>query len=705
MKFITKIFLPGFLVLLMMACSQLGERLGVLDGSGDSESGWAHVAGDFRGQRHSELSQINVDTISQLGLAWYVDLPRDGGLQATPIIIDNVLYFSTAWSRVFAVDARTGETIWKFDPEVDRSIEACCGPNNRGVAYADGRVFVGAYDGRLIALDAVSGEVLWSTQTVDEPKPGEGEPRYTITGAPVVAGDKVLIGNGGAEFAVRGYVSVFDAKTGEQLWRFYTVPGDPAKPFENPILEMAATTWHGEWWKVGGGGTVYDALAYDPEFNLFYIGVGNSAPYNPLIRTDGKGDNLFVASIVALDADTGKYVWHYQTTPGDSWDYTATQNMILADLEIEGQVRKVLMQAPKNGFYYVLDRETGEYLSAEAYEKVTWAEGVDENGRPIINEDAKYWLKDGPVVVYPSMQGAHNWYPMAYSPDTGLTYIPATHSPQQIVAQSPEDFKMNPRGRNTGVGYGGALGTANPDALVQAKKAFTGSLIAWDPVKQETRWTIPYDELGNGGVLSTGGNLILHGTTKRDLVAYNATTGEKLWSFDAQTSIIAAPMSYELDGEQYIAVLASRGGGLGRIAGRLYDQDLVNRARLLVFKLGGENSLPVPNDSVVSLPDLSGVKVDDALVQQGGKLYGKYCAFCHGLDAVGSSVVPDLRYSAIVQNQQIFDQVVLDGLFSSRGMVSFDGTLSKQETVALRDYIIYENQLSRKHGDVTRIGR
>jgi PQQ-dependent dehydrogenase (methanol/ethanol family) len=667
---------------------------------------WLLHGRTYNGQRHSLLSQITTENIDRLGLSWYLDLPGDGGLQATPLMVDDVLYFTAAWSRVYAADAGTGELLWSFDPQVDRSIEVCCGPSNRGVAFWDGRVYVGALDGRLIALDAGTGKVIWSTQTVDQPNSPEApKPKYTITGAPLVAGGKVFIGNGGAEFGVRGYVSAYDAKTGEQVWRFYTIPGDPGKPFENPILEMAAKTWHGEWWKYGGGGTAYDALSYDPELNLFYIGVGNSGPYNPLIRTEGKGDNLFVASIVAVNADTGEYVWHYQTTPGDSWDYTATQNMILADLEIEGKLRKVLMQAPKNGFFYVLDRKTGEFISARPFEKVTWASGFNAKGRPQINDSARYWLSAEPAVVYPSALGAHNWYPMAYNPDVGLVYIPATSMPQRFVAQNEKDFSMTVRGRNTGVAYADSLAPANPEVVEKVRPMFKGSLVAWDPRLQKPRWKIDYDTIGQGGVLSTAGNLIFQGLVGNQLVAYNATTGERVWSYDTQTPVVAGGISYQVGGEQYIAVMASRGGSIGRVAGRLYDKSVVNRPRLLVFKLGGDASLPEPDDTVLTLLDVEHIEVDESRVKHGAKLYGKYCSFCHGVNAYGNSINPDLRYSGFILSQEAFDQVVLGGALASRGMVSFGDDFSKEDSAALREYIVFENQDSRKYGDTTRIGR
>jgi len=348
---------------------------------------WSTHGNGYAEARFSELTQINNENVEQLGLTWYFDLPEASGQEATPLVIDGVMYTTAAWSYVYALNAVTGEKLWHYDPQIDKkvAVKGCCGPVNRGLAYSDGKVFIGAFDGRLIAIDAKTGELAWETQTVDVNQ------SYTITGAPRIVNGKVFIGNGGGEYGVRGYVSAYDQNSGEMIWRFYSTPSNPNKSQENPIHETTIETWAGEFWKLGGGGTVWDSMAYDQELNLLYIGTGNSSPWNPRVRTNGEGDNLFVSSIVALNADTGRYVWHYQTTPQDGWDYTATQHMILTELEINGQSRKVIMQAPKNGFFYVLDRINGEFISAENYVPVTWAKGIDENGRPIINPDAKYW--------------------------------------------------------------------------------------------------------------------------------------------------------------------------------------------------------------------------------------------------------------------------------------------------------------------------
>jgi quinohemoprotein ethanol dehydrogenase len=381
---------------------------------------WITHGRTYSETRFSPLNQINAGNIKQLGLAWSFDTDTTRGLEATPIIVDGVMYTTGSWSVVFALDARTGRQLWKWDPQVPRSFgyKACCDVVNRGVAVYKGKVYVGTLDGRLVALDADSGKPLWEVVTVDQSLP------YTVTGAPRVVKGKVLIGNGGAEMGVRGYISAYDAETGKMAWRFYTVPGDPSKPFESPAMERAAKTWSGEWWKIGGGGTVWDSMAYDPELDLLYIGTGNGSPWNREIRSSGTGDNLYLSSIVALKPETGEMVWHYQTTPGDSWDYTATQHIILADLDIGGRNRKVLMQAPKNGFFYVIDRKNGELLSAQAYVPISWAKEVDkQTGRPVENPGVRY--KDSAAFIKPGPLGGHNWQPMSYNPQTGLVYIPA----------------------------------------------------------------------------------------------------------------------------------------------------------------------------------------------------------------------------------------------------------------------------------------
>ncbi|MEO6725034.1 MAG: PQQ-dependent dehydrogenase, methanol/ethanol family, partial [Blastocatellia bacterium] len=509
---------------------------------------WITHGRDYAETRFSPLKQINQATVKNLGLAWSFDTNTNRGLEATPIIVDGVMYTTGSWSIVFAIDARTGKQLWRWDPQVAHSYgpKACCDAVNRGVAVYKGNVYVGTLDGRLVALDAALGKVVWEVMTVDPAK------QYTITGAPRVVKGKVIIGNGGGEYGMRGYVSAYDAMTGKLAWRFYTVPGDPAEPVEaamKPAMENAAKTWTGEWWKLGGGGTVWDSMAYDPELDLLYVGTGNGSPWNRNVRSPGGGDNLYLSSILALKPDTGALVWHYQTTPGDMWDYTATQHIILADLAINGQKRKVLMQAPKNGFFYVLDRRTGELISAEAYGKVTWAKGVDKKtGRPIETPESRY--KDKPSTQLPGPLGAHNWQPMSFNPQTGLVYIPAQET--GFIYGQERNFKYGDRGWNIGIDFG--LVKDAPTALP------TGHLLAWDPVAQKERWRVPYVVMWNGGTLTTAGNLVFQGTADGRFVAYSADKGAKLWEVNVGTGIIASPVTYELDGVQYVSIMAGWGG-------------------------------------------------------------------------------------------------------------------------------------------------
>jgi quinohemoprotein ethanol dehydrogenase len=587
-----------------------------------------------------------------------------------------VLYTTGSWSVVFAVDARTGKALWTYDPQVPRTAgrNACCDVVNRGVALYRGRVYVGTLDGRLLALDAATGAPAWEVTTVDTSKP------YTITGAPRVVKGKVIIGNGGAELGVRGYVSAYDAETGALVWRFYTVPGDPALPFESPALERAAATWNGEWWKAGGGGTVWDSLAYDPELDLLYVGTGNGSPWSRHVRSPGGGDNLYVCSILALRPDTGELVWHYQTTPGDTWDFTSTQHMILADLVIGGAPRKVLMQAPKNGFFYVLDRATGELLSAQKFAEVTWASGVDlASGRPIETATARYAGTEL-IEVKPSPHGAHNWQPMSYSPRTGLVYIPV-HEIPYFFKRDPA-FHYQPGAWNLGIDWN--VGERFPRELV------SGHLLAWDPVAQKEVWRAQYTGPWNGGTLATAGNLVFQGTAHGTFAAYRADDGKPLFEAPAGTGIVAAPITYRVDGEQYVTVMAGWGGAFALAAGDAAAAAGVrdNRGRILTFRLGGTEKLPVQEvveRQIAAIP----AELDPALVKQGLAGFTRWCSVCHGAGAESGGVLPDLRKAVPeVLEARNFASIVRDGAFQARGMPSFAAFLSAEEVAAIRQYVL-----------------
>lgn len=663
--------------------SEINEER-IIKADSDAEKGnWLAHGRTYSEQRYSPLTQLNEDTVKDLSLAWHYDIKTRRGMEASPIVDNGVMYSTGTWSIVYANDVRTGKLLWTYDPKVDRSrgVFGCCDVVNRGVAVWKGKVYVGTFDGRLVALDAKTGEPVWETQTFDLGK------AYSITGAPRVIKGKVIIGNGGAEYGVRGYFSAYDAETGEMVWRFYTVPGDPSKPFENDAMKKAAETWSGEWWKVGGGGTVWDSMAYDPELDLLYVGVGNGSPWNRYERSPEGGDNLYLSSIVAVRPDTGEYVWHYQTTPGDGWDYTATQHIILAEMDLNGEKKKVLMQAPKNGFFYVIDRTTGKLLSANNYVHVNWASHVDlETGRPV-ETDEQY--KNEVKVTYPSPYGGHNWHPMSYNKDSGLVYIPAMDAP--FFYEQDENYKYNPYGWNIALKAGAGATTTEDDevyAKVMAKQFAKGVLLAWDPVKQEERWRVDHDVMWNGGTLTTAGNLVFQGTGTGYFVAYNAESGEKLWSFDAQTGVIAPPVSYEVDGEQYVTVVAGWGGAFALAAGEAAAQaNVENISRILTFKVGGKDKLPEYSRPLKELPELQELTASDEQVQLGWQAYHAECAVCHGVGAVGGGVIPDLRYLT-EEKYKIWDAIVRGGILRNKGMVSFAQSLTQEETDAIKAYMI-----------------
>ncbi|WP_278929414.1 PQQ-dependent dehydrogenase, methanol/ethanol family [Pseudomonas qingdaonensis] len=646
---------------------------------------WLSHGRTYAEQRFSPLKQIDASNVRSLGLAWYMDLDNTRGLEATPLFHDGVIYTSMSWSRVIAVDAASGKELWRYDPEVAKvkARTSCCDAVNRGVALWGDKVYVGTLDGRLIALDAKTGKAIWSQQTTDPAKP------YSITGAPRVVKGKVIIGNGGAEYGVRGFVSAYDADTGKLAWRFYTVPGDPALPYEHPELREAAKTWQGDqYWKLGGGGTVWDSMAYDPELDLLYVGTGNGSPWNREVRSPGGGDNLYLSSILAIRPDTGKLAWHYQVTPGDSWDFTATQQITLAELNIDGKPRKVLMQAPKNGFFYVLDRTNGKLISAEKFGKVTWAEKVDlATGRPVEAPGVRY--EKEPIVMWPSPFGAHNWHSMSFNPGTGLVYIPYQEVPG-VYRNEGKDF-VTRKAFNTAAGFADA--TDVPAAVV------SGALLAWDPVKQKAAWKVPYPTHWNGGTLSTAGNLVFQGTAAGQMHAYSADKGEALWQFEAQSGIVAAPMTFELAGRQYVAIMAGWGGVATLTGGESMNlPGMKNRSRLLVFALDGKAQLPPPPPAPAKVERVpQPVTAAPEQVQAGKQLYGQFCSVCHGMGTISGGLIPDLRQSSDATREH-FQQIVLQGALKPLGMPSFDDSLKPEEVEQIKLYVMsreYEDYMAR----------
>jgi quinohemoprotein ethanol dehydrogenase len=625
---------------------------------------WLTHGRTYAEQRFSPLTQIHANNVNRLRLAWVFDTGLRRGHESTPLIIDGVMYVTGSWSVVFALDAATGRLLWKYDPQVSEEVgrKTCCDVVNRGVAVYRGSVFVGALDGRLIALDASSGAVRWETVTVDQSLP------YTITGAPRVVEGKVLIGNGGAEFGVRGYVSAYDAGSGELVWRTYTVPGDPSQPFESEALERAAKTWNGEYWKLGGGGTAWDSMAFDPELHLVYVGTGNGSPWRAELRSPGGGDNLYLSSILALDPDTGEIRWHYQTTPADNWDFTATQHMILADLPIEGVLRKVIMQAPKNGFFYVLDRETGELISAEAYVPVTWADGVDpETGRPIPSESGQY--EESMALVAPMYLGGHNWHPMSFNPVTGLVYIPA----QVMAGPYRRDPIWEARAGEFNTGVDNTVGTLFDREIV------SGHLLAWDPIRQKEAWRHPHGLPWNGGTLSTAGNLVFQGTADGRFLALRADDGYLLWqSHSAGTGIIAAPISYRVGGVQYVSVVAGWGGAFAQVAGDAAAAAGVDsKGRVLAWALVDEQITPEVVDAILGSREPELARAAD--------LYHNWCWRCHGANGIAGGVNPDLRSSARALGPA-FVPVVMKGL-PGKSMPGFGSWLSEDDARRIQRYL------------------
>jgi len=670
-----------------------GSNIGQIDdariNNAASEPGnWLAYGRDYEEQRFSPLTQISRETVDRLGLAFSLDLGGNDALEATPIMVDNILFFTSTFSVVHAVDAKTGVEKWRYDPMVAKEYQrrACCGPINRGVAVYQGKVYVGTLDGRLVAIDAAQGTKVWEVNTVIDT-----ERNYSITGAPRAAGGKIFIGNGGAEFGVRGYVTAYDSETGEQAWRFFTVPGDPSQPFEHPEMELAAKTWKGgEWWKIGGGGTVWNSIVYDPDFNQVYLGVGNGAPWTRVIRSPGGGDNLFLTCIVAVDADTGEMKWYYQTVPGDNWDYTAVQDMTLADMVVDGEPKKVIMQAPKNGFYYVIDRSNGDLLRAHPYVQTNWASHVDmETGRPVENKEMDYskraqWILPGPL-------GGHDWQAMSFDESKGIVYIPAQDFPflYSLDAEFKATglYKRNPGTFNLGLDLKNStfLATEYADEALTAK----GYLKAFDPLTGEELWNVDHVHYWNSGVVATAGGLVFQGDGLGYLSAYNTDNGEKLWTYNTYISMLAPPITYEIDGEQYVVILAGTGGPENFVG---YTNDTAaykygNFGKLLGFKLDSKVVLEAPDVLDKTLPEQPELVASADELFRGEQLYNGVCGICHGGAAKSAGIISDLRMMNS-ETHKIFKNIVLDGAYAGKGMASFADILNEKDTETIRQYII-----------------
>ena len=666
----------------------------ILDAVANEPGSWMAHGIDFNERRFSPLTQINRDNIGELGLAWSKDLNTFLAQEATPLMVDGLLIFPSEWNTVYAVDAVTGEQRWMFDPKVDRKRHArIWTPISRGVAVYQGRVIVATVDGWLVSVDAATGKEVWRVDTFVN-----RDISYFISGAPRVGGGKIYVGNGGSEWGTRGYTTAYDAQTGEQAWRFWSVPGDPSQPFEHPEMEMAAATWKGgEWWKVGGGGNVWNSIVYDAELNQVYLGMGNAAPWVRVLRSPGGGDNLFAASIVAVNADTGVMNWYYQQVPGDNWDFTTVQDMALVDLEIDGEMRKVIWQAPKNGFFYVVDRTNGELLRAHPFGSVTWASHVDlETGRPVEVEGGQYW--DEAKWVWPGPLGAHNWQAMSVDVDAGVVYM-GTHD-------WPYFFKVDPAFKETGIyKYSGGPGanTGMDENLAEITEVMEGNpdsfgyIGAFDPMTGEYKWKNEKKHFWNGGVVATAGGLVFQGGGDGHLTAYDKDNGEEVWTYDTYTSIVAPPISYQIDGTQYVAIITGAAGVeafLGESTLRTATNTYGNRSQLLVFALGGSAVLAEPEARPMMPPEQPLLIANAQGLKRGSIVYHTFCAVCHGGMARGAGVVPDLRAISSA-TREIFHQIVLEGLYEGRGMAGYADVLTREDSDRILGYLMYRANADR----------
>jgi len=654
---------------------------GALNNTHDGEN-WPAYGRTFDETHYSPLSEVDTTTVSRLGLAWSLDLDVTNSITA-PLAVDGVIYLGAGHGVIHAVDAGTGKLLWRYDAKAmqTNSAKLRVSWGIRGIAFWKGRVYAGTSDGRLIALNAKDGSLAWSVQTVDT-KDGA-----TITGAPRAFNGKIVIGFSGGDFSpLRGYVTAYDAETGKQVWRFYVVPGKPGTEdgaASDSVMEKATKTWTGQWWKYGGGGSVWNAMTYDPDYNRLYIGTGNGTPMNWKLRSPQGGDNLFIASVVALDADTGRYVWHYQTTPGDSWDYDSATDMTLATLRIDGQDRKVILHAAKNGFFYVLDRENGHLISAAKLGTVTWADHVDLGaGKPVLAPGVKYEQKS--ILLWPSFQAVHHWPPQSYSPRTGYVYEPTLEMPA-VFGDTGVDLKhFDPRLR-TGDYTGLTVGSGDVPA-----DAGHSVLKAWDPIHSHIVWQVETPGVSNGGTLATAGDLVFQGLADGYFHAYSAQDGKDLWSYFAGVAVTGVPMTYTVHGKQYVTITAGPLGGstaaFGSISARWGWDPRVHPRRLLTFALDAHAPLPPTPPRKPAVPlEAPGFQVDAAKAKHGEFEYSR-CTLCHGMGVVAGGIAPDLRASPVLLSPEAFVHVVRDGALAPRGMPPFP-ELTDAQLEALRHFV------------------
>jgi quinohemoprotein ethanol dehydrogenase len=658
------------------AYSQSGA---VAAGHNPNDVEWTRNGGNPDEQRYSKLNQVTVDNVGKLGLAWFAEIAERGGYQSTPLVIDGIMYMTAPWSSLYAFDARSGKQLWKIDPQAPREIAAtsiCCNISNRGAAYADGKIIWGTIDGRLMAVNAKTGKKVWEARVADP------NLHYSITGAPRIGDGLVFIGVGGAEFYTRGFLVAYDVKTGKPVWKFYTVPGDPSKgpdgEASDNVMPMAAKTWNGKWWEKGGGGSTWDGIVYDPKSDLVIFGTGNGLPWPANIRSPGGGDNLFTSSIVAVHAKTGKYKWHYQATPMDGFDFDNTAPLTLADIKVDGQSKHVVMQAPKNGVFYVIEAATGKVVSADPYvPKINWALGFDHanNWAPILNPEANYGKTGKGFWVLPSQ--AHVWYPQSFNPQTGLIYFSARRGVGSFYAQEGGRILGN---QMVDIAQGHAPEGKRPE--VENPGAY---LLAWDPVARKVAWE-QREGSGSAGTLTTAGNLVFQGIPGKKFAAFRADTGEKVWATDAQGNVVPGPVTYSIDGVQYFAVISSASTGFAAAAGK---------NRLLVYKLNGDVQLPpAPPEApqVLNPPRDFG---DAAMHARGQDLYQRNCTGCHEGGRIFSGF-PDLNYTVALNAPDLFKSIVVDGALAENGMISFKNSLNVDDAEAIRSFLTARaNELKR----------
>ena len=701
-----RLVLAAAALALLASCGGQSHKPGVdtaVYGAGDN---WNNPGGDWAESHFSRLEDINAKNVGTLGFAWQYDLGTSRVQEATPVVIDGIMYTSGNLGRVYALDAATGKELWTFDPHVDMQFNryACCDQANRGVAVADGKVFVGSLDGWLYALDAKNGKIEWKADTFVDRSRG-----YTITGAPEVAGNLVIIGNGGAEYDTRGYVTAYEVADGQQAWRWYTIPHDPKQgPQESEALTEALKTWDpNSRWDIGGGGTAWDAITYDPQFDQVIVGTGNGGPYPESIRSPSGGDNLYLNSLVALDRKTGKMKWFYQETPQDNWDLTAVQPMILANMEVKGAMRPVVLQAPKNGFMYVIDRETGKVLDANALVRMDWADGIDpRTGHPNMTPDFSDY-SDGPKIVFPASAGARNWYPAAYDPQHDL-YIASVLDMGNLMFIPPGQAKPPHRKQAMNSAAAliftpdleAALPTLPPAIQEQVKdlpqwkwvkqRPWMNDVRAIDPVTGKARWSVPREGWQDrSGVLATKSGLVVYGTVSGRLEVRDVRNGRLMKAIETGSSIMAAPMTYKVNGMQYVAVQTGwGGGGWGFVPPYSAAYKKGNANRILVFKLGG-GDVPVPPDlpplTVAPAPPPQFKDATPEMIAQGGGLFTENCSVCHSNQP--RAPLPDLKRMDQGVHQE-FDNIVLGGLLLPGGMPRWDDLLTPKQVHAIHAYLI-----------------